>query len=152
MEAALILLGDSFVQGYYLYDHETIAARLGERTGLHTLSAGVGGFSTDQQFILLQQLLAAHDPSWVVLIFFANDLLYLQSTTVGIDCQVLGMRLLIDGELDDGPDDPEDWPYKSVLEAIKDGWRVISFPNLALLMDESKTYGLGHEFILEKWR
>jgi len=81
-----------------------------------------------------------------------QDLLYLQSTTVGIDCQVLGMRLLIDGELDDGPDDPEDWPYKSVLEAIKDGWRVISFPNLALLMDESKTYGLGHEFILEKWR
>ena len=81
-----------------------------------------------------------------------QDLLYLQSTTVGIDCQVLGMRLLIDGELDDGPDDPEDWPYKSVLEAIKDGWRVISFPNLALLMDESKTYGLGHEFILEKRR
>jgi len=62
------------------------------------------------------------------------------------------MRVLIDGEFDDGPDEPEDWPYKSVLEAIRNGWRVISFPNLALLMDESKTYGLGHEFILEKWR
>ena len=62
-----------------------------------------------------------------------QDLLYLQSVSVGIDSQVLGMRLLIDGEFDDGPDDPEDWPYKSVLEAIRDGWRVISFPNLALL-------------------
>ena len=81
-----------------------------------------------------------------------QDLLYLQSSTVGIDCAVIGMRLLINGALDDGPEDPEDWPYKSVLEAIHDGWRVISFPNLALLMDESKTYGLGHEFILEKWR
>jgi hypothetical protein len=81
-----------------------------------------------------------------------QDLLYLQSSTVGIDCQAIGMRLLIDGVLDDGPDDPEDWPYKSVLEAIQDGWRVISFPNLALLMDESRTFGLGHEFILEKWR
>jgi hypothetical protein len=81
-----------------------------------------------------------------------QDLLYLQSSTVGIDCQVIGMRLLLDGELDDGPDNPEDWPYKSVLEAIQEGWRVISFPNLALLMDESNTYGLGHEFILEKWR
>ena len=81
-----------------------------------------------------------------------QDLLYLQAVSVGVDSQVLGMRVLIDGEFDDGPDEPEDWPYKSVLEAIRDGWRVISFPNLALLMDESKTYGLGHEFILEKWR
>ena len=80
-----------------------------------------------------------------------QDLLYLQSSTVGIDTPVIGMRLLVDGELDDGPDDPEDWPYKSVQEAIGDGWRVISFPNLALLMDESRTFGLGHEFILEKW-
>ena len=81
-----------------------------------------------------------------------QDLLYLQAVSVGVDSQVLGMRVLIDGKFDDGPDEPEDWPYKSVLEAIRDGWRVISFPNLALLMDESKTYGLGHEFILEKWR
>ena len=81
-----------------------------------------------------------------------QDLLYLQAVTVGVDSQALGMRVLIDGEFNDGPDEPEDWPYKSVLEAIRDGWRVISFPNLALLMDESKTYGLGHEFILEKWR
>jgi hypothetical protein len=43
------------------------------------VNAGVGGYSTDQQYILLQQLLGSHDPSWVVLIFFVNDLLYLEN-------------------------------------------------------------------------
>ena len=31
-----------------------------------------------------------------------------------------------------------------------DGWRVVKFPELALMMDESRTYGLGFEFILER--
>ena len=75
----IILLGDSFVQGYYLYESESIPARLQARTGMATLNAGVGGYSTDQQFLLLQQLLQAHDPAWVALVFFANDLLYLKS-------------------------------------------------------------------------
>jgi hypothetical protein len=30
-------------------------------------------------------------------------------------------------------------------------WRVIQFPNLTLMMDERRTYGLGCEFILERW-
>ena len=80
-----------------------------------------------------------------------QDLLYLQASTVGLDCGILGLRMVINGEFDDGPDDPQDWPYKSVLDALRDGWRIISFPDLSLLVDESKTYGLGHEFILEKW-
>ena len=54
------------------------------------------------------------------------------------------------GELGDGPSDPNDWPYKTPLEANRDGWRVIQFPNMALIMDESKAYGLGCEFILER--
>ena len=50
----------------------------------------------------------------------------------------------------DGPADPEEWPYRTVVEAIRDGWRVIQFPNLALLLDEKRSYGLGCEFILER--
>ena len=80
-----------------------------------------------------------------------QDLLYLQCSSVGVDSGVLGMRMVVDGEFDDGPDDPQDWPYKSVLAAILDGWRIVNFPDLGMLMDESKTFGLGHEFILEKW-
>ena len=48
------------------------------------------------------------------------------------------------------PRDPEEWPYKTVLEAVNDGWRIIKFPEMALLVDESRSYGLACEFILER--
>ena len=80
-----------------------------------------------------------------------QDLLYLQATSTSLSSQVNGMILIEDGEISDGPENPDDWPYQTVLDAIRDGWRVIFFPNLALMMDESRTYGLGCEFILEKW-
>lgn len=56
-----------------------------------------------------------------------------------------------DGDILEGPPNPNDWPYQSPLDAIRDGWRVIRFPDMALMMDESRTYGLGFEFILERW-
>lgn len=81
-----------------------------------------------------------------------QDVLYLQAGGTSLASGVHGMLIVQDGQISDGPPNPEDWPYKTVLDAIRDGWRVIQFPNLALLMDESRTYGLGCEFILEKWR
>jgi hypothetical protein len=33
---------------------------------------------------------------------------------------------------------------------MADGWRVVKFPELALLLQEDKTFGFGCEFILEK--
>ena len=81
-----------------------------------------------------------------------QDLLYLQTRSTSIDYPVLGMRILENGVLSDGPRDPEDWPYKTVLEAVNDGWRIIKFPEMALLLDESRSYGLACEFILERWR
>ena len=80
-----------------------------------------------------------------------QDLLYLQASNTSVQSGVHGMLLVQNGEVSEGPSDPDDWPYKTVLDAIRDGWRVISFPNLALLLDDSRTYGLGCEFILEKW-
>ena len=44
----------------------------------------------------------------------------------------------------------DEWPYNSVLEAMDDGWHVIKFPEMALMLQEDKTFGLGCEFILEK--
>ena len=73
----VILLGDSYAMGYFLYDRETVAARLAARAGARVVNGGVGGYSTDQEFILLQELLRAHDPAWVVVLFFVNDLLFL---------------------------------------------------------------------------
>ena len=77
-------------------------------------------------------------------------LLYLNTSSTAVDSQVLGMALVENGEILEGPDDVDEWPYNSVLEAMDDGWRVIKFPEMALLLQEDKTFGLGCEFILEK--
>ena len=77
-------------------------------------------------------------------------LLYLNTGNTGVDSQVIGMALVENGEILEGPDDVDEWPYNSVLEAMDDGWRVIKFPEMALLLQEDKTFGLGCEFILEK--
>ncbi|MCY4113052.1 MAG: hypothetical protein OXG33_03805 [Chloroflexi bacterium] len=81
-----------------------------------------------------------------------QDLLYLQASGTDLNSEVIGMRIVLDGEVSDGPDDPDDWPYQTVLQAVRDGWRIIDFPNLALLLDESRTYAYGAEFVLEKIR
>ena len=77
-------------------------------------------------------------------------LLYLQAATTNLESDVLGMSLVENGQVLGGPDDPEEWPYHTVLEAMDDGWRVIKFPEMALLLQEDQTIGLGCEFILEK--
>ena len=77
-------------------------------------------------------------------------LLYLNTGSTGVDSQILGMSLVENGQILEGPDDVDEWPYNSVLEAMNDGWRVIKFPEMALMLQEDKTFGLGCEFILEK--
>ena len=79
-----------------------------------------------------------------------QDILYLHASVNSLTSEVLAMRIVENGEISDGPEDPDDWPYQSVLEAVRDGWRVVKFPELAVTMDESRTYGLGFEFILER--
>ncbi len=81
-----------------------------------------------------------------------QDILYLQSNNTSLQGEVIGMTMIEDGQLSEGPSDPKDWPYKTVLEAVSDGWRIISFPNMALLaVSESDPQGLGFEFILERF-
>ena len=77
-----------------------------------------------------------------------QDLLYIQSTGTGLMDAIHGMSLVIDGEIIEP--EPDDWPYATVLDAVRDSWRIIKFPEMALMLDESRTYGLGCEFILEK--
>lgn len=81
-----------------------------------------------------------------------QDLLYLQCSGTSVASPVVGMALVRDGKIVDDERPENQWPYANVLEAIRDGWRVVQFPNLALMLDERRTYGLGCEFILEKWR
>ncbi len=80
-----------------------------------------------------------------------QKLLYLQAHKSGVDADVIGMSIVENGEISEGPGDPEAWPYKTVLEAMNDGWRVIKFPDMTLMMQDEETYGLGCDFVLEKW-
>jgi hypothetical protein len=80
-----------------------------------------------------------------------QDLLYLQTHNTSLQAPVRGMMIVRDGELWEGPEDAREWPYQCVLDAIRDGWRVIQFPDLALLMDETRAGGLGCEFVLERY-
>ena len=80
-----------------------------------------------------------------------QDILYLQARNTSPESQVVGMMQIEGGKRVACPSDPEDWPYQAVLDAVKDGWRIISFPNMSLLaVDEKEVYGLGFEFILER--
>jgi len=45
----------------------------------------------------------------------------------------------------------EDLPYRSVLEAMADGWRVIHFPDHRAPYQEGRLDMLGYEFVLEKY-
>lgn len=81
----------------------------------------------------------------------SQDILYLQARNTSPESQVVGMMRIEGGKRVACPPDPDDWPYQTVLDAVKDGWRIISFPNMSLLaVDEKEVYGLGFEFILER--
>ena len=80
-----------------------------------------------------------------------QDILYLQAKSTSLTSEILGMRIIEDCLISDGPAYPKDLPYHTVLEAINDGWRVIKFPEMSLMLDGSRTYGLGFDFILERY-
>ncbi len=79
-----------------------------------------------------------------------QDLLYLQTASTVPTSEVLGIALYAGGSEVELPSDPAQWPYTSVLDAVRQGWRVVKFPELALLIDESRSYALGCEFVLER--
>lgn len=73
----VMVLGDSFVQGYFLSQEETIPAALARRVGGHVYNLGVGGYSTDQEYTLLTQVLPRARARHLVVVFCINDLPYL---------------------------------------------------------------------------
>lgn len=78
-------------------------------------------------------------------------LLYLQASNTSVTSPIEGMSIVDNDGVHDGPDNPVDWPYQTVHEAMQDGWRIVHFPEMTLmLVGEEETHGLGCEFILEK--
>ena len=80
-----------------------------------------------------------------------QTLLYLYSKSTNLR-SALGAWALYDPAAADEPVLPsQDVPYASVLDAVRDGWRIVQFPRSELhrFSDLDNAY-LGFEFILEK--
>ena len=81
-----------------------------------------------------------------------QDLLYLHCSTTSPASSVQGISMFEGGREQELSSDPEEWPYQSVLDAIAEGWRVISFPDMSLLtLSADEFHGLGFLFVLERW-
>jgi lysophospholipase L1-like esterase len=72
-----ILLGDSYAFGWGVAADEAIAAELERRLGAPVLGAGVSGYATDQELLLLRRLARERPdlrPAVVVVLWCDNDL------------------------------------------------------------------------------
>ncbi len=80
-----------------------------------------------------------------------QSLLYLHAPSTNPHSAVVGISIYEDGTDSDGLDENGDFRYRSIKEALDDGWRIIKFPEASLAMNEQDNYGLGYEFVLERW-
>jgi hypothetical protein len=81
-----------------------------------------------------------------------QSLLYIQAPTTNPHSRVIGMSIFEEGKDRDGVDATGDFLYKTIKDALDDGWRIVKFPEMTLAMDDQNNYGLGFEYILERWR
>lgn len=76
----VLVLGDSKIFGWGVEDHECATALLGEsHPEWDVINAGVIGYGTGQEFVLLKRLLPETQPSVVVVVFSSNDPLEMMS-------------------------------------------------------------------------
>lgn len=72
---AILLIGDSFVQACEVDDNETFGYILEQMTDFNVINAGVAGYGTDQEMLLLERILQKNDNvKHVILFFYINDL------------------------------------------------------------------------------
>lgn len=75
-QADVVLLGDSYVEGWYVSDTETTAQRLQTRLIRPVVNLGVSGYGTLQEFLVLKNDGIRFNPKVVILFFFEGNDLY----------------------------------------------------------------------------
>jgi hypothetical protein len=74
--ADVVLIGDSYVEGWYVSDEQTVASRLAARLGRPVANLGVAGYGTMQELRVLQGDALRRSPRVVVWFFFEGNDLY----------------------------------------------------------------------------
>ena len=145
--AEVVLLGDSYVEGYGVQDHEVVARRLEARLGAPVQNMGVAGYGTHQALLVLEEDAVKLQPKLAVWFFFeGNDL---------FDDQLIeSMRM---APIADRTHRPEGmthyhgWRQRSFVAAALDGLRFLAdpaLPNRAPYWATLATRGLAGETIL----
>lgn len=73
-DADVVLIGDSYVEGAYVSDHQTVAARLQEQLGKPVANLGIAGYGSLHELIVLKKHAPRYKPRVVVwFLFEGND-------------------------------------------------------------------------------
>jgi hypothetical protein len=75
-QANIVLIGDSFVEGWYVSDEQTVASQLGQRLGQFVANLGVAGYGTMQELRVLKSDALAKKPKVIAWFFFEGNDLY----------------------------------------------------------------------------
>jgi hypothetical protein len=81
-----------------------------------------------------------------------QSILYIQAPTTVPHDTAIGMSIFEEGKDPEGVDENGEFLYPSLKAALEDGWRIVKFPGMTSGMDDQNSYGLGFEFVLERWR
>lgn len=79
-------------------------------------------------------------------------LLYLHARTPSVFSEILGLTLIepVAGfKVEISAEEPQ-WPYRTVHDAMVEGWQVVQFPHLQAPFDDRDLDVIGYEFILQK--
>jgi SGNH hydrolase-like domain, acetyltransferase AlgX len=74
--ASIVLIGDSFVEGWYVSDEQTVASRLAHRLGQYVANLGVAGYGTMQELRVLKGDALNRNPKVIAWFFFEGNDLY----------------------------------------------------------------------------
>jgi hypothetical protein len=74
--ASIVLIGDSYVEGWYVSDEQTVASRLAYRLGQPVANLGVAGYGAMQELRVLKGQALARKPKVIAWFFFEGNDLY----------------------------------------------------------------------------
>lgn len=79
-------------------------------------------------------------------------LLYLHARTPNVFSDILGYTPIepVAGYRVEITAGELDWPYRTVHDAIVDGWQIVQFPHLQAPFSDQDLDVVGYEFILQK--